>query len=94
MSTGKNAYTCSECGFTFVTVHVDDGVTPFGILCRAANDCQGMATSHFYKLSPSVLAIEPTFEWYKPTENDPKMEDPAVREHVRQGGVMLRSIAE
>jgi hypothetical protein len=94
MSTGKNAYTCRDCGYTFVTIHVDDGVTPFGIMCRAATDCSGMAGSHFYKLSPAVAKIAPTFEWYKPTENNPLMDDPAVREHVECGGVMLRSVVE
>lgn len=86
-----NIYTCAKCDAGTVTVDVDDGVTPFIILCRATERCGGEAHSCFYRVPPGDHV--PTFEWYKPTIRKAKRLDrkwPGTLDHVRQGGLMLR----
>lgn len=81
-----NVYTCGKCGKKLSTVHVDDGTTPFMIVCKRTEGCRGFATSGFYQ--PTTLA--PLAEWYKPAAGDPCLLDEGVSEHVAAGGLMLR----
>lgn len=84
----KNVYTCPECGNHIVTVDRDDGTTPFLTMCKAdPSACRGMMQSAFYRVDQSLV---PSHEWYKP--DDVSGETPAVKEHVRMGGLLLREI--
>lgn len=99
-----NIYVC-EFGCHNVTVDVDRGVTPFMIRCEfrgkpgrplnlkyAENGrCIGTAQSCFYPRGTKPTHIgEPTHEWYRPEEAElAKLSEPE-REHVAQGGLLLR----
>ena len=89
-----NVYTCQKCkGFT-VTVDLVEGVTPFMIRCRAkqfmGGICDGMAESGFYR-QPAPAA--PAWEWYRPDAEEIERLDLGTREHVKQGGLLLRARA-
>lgn len=85
----ENPYTCQKCGKFTTTIHVDHGVTPFLLDCRATPGCRGMAQSAFYPRGPRPSHVPPpAWEWYKPAPSQ-KLK-PWEREHVEQGGVLLR----
>lgn len=91
-----NIYTCPSCGWRAITRNRDDGTTPFMIACEG-KDCEadprvGGCTSAFYRVDQT---LEPTHEWYRPLSAGERkaMKDPALRDHVRMGGLLLRKIA-
>ncbi len=88
-----NFYTCQVCGGQIITRNKDDGTTPFMIDCEASKDCDGFMYSGFYKIDQHS---EATFEWYRPKTagERKKLDNPDVAEHVRQGGLLLRRIAD
>lgn len=86
-----NTYTCAA-GHQTVTVDLVEGVTPMMLTCKqrhsdGKHDCTEMAMSAWYRCDQSLT---PEYEWYKP-ENLKKLR-PSEREHVKQGGLMLRKI--
>lgn len=81
-----NTYTCKTCGKRIVTKDVNEGTTSMFLLCRATRGCSGTMRSGMYQVDQSLT---PTHEWYTP-EKLPK--DPAMRQHVEMGGLMLREI--
>lgn len=91
MTGRKNRYTCSYCGFSFVTVDLVDGTTPFMTGCKNPMPCRGMARSSFYRIDQSS---EPTHEWYSPSQLEIRdIIDPNVLQHVAMGGLLLRKKA-
>ena len=90
----ENVYTCPKCGGYTVTVDVDDGVTPFLLNCRASGEegkCDGKATSAFYPKSPRPPRIPPpAWEWYAPSAEETAKLSPGMRDHVEQGGLLIR----
>lgn len=96
MSTGVNGYTCHHCGEVTMTYHVDEGVTPMFLTCRATEGCTGRAVSMMYPPAPfpGELAALPRWEWYRPSPRAAKRMNPAMRDHVRRGGLALRKAAE
>lgn len=97
MEEKKNAYMCSKCGELTVTIERVKGVTPMFLGCRASGDelrsCLGTASNMMYRLPEQIAGIEPKWEWYKPDEifieNNLSEE---MREHVSQGGLLLKKI--
>jgi hypothetical protein len=91
----NNGYRCSVCGGLTVTAHVDEGVTPFMLDCRASGqegDCPGMAQSLIFRLPPD--APEPAWEWYRASKTEMKRfrrDDPAMFEHCSKGGLLIRA---
>jgi hypothetical protein len=86
-----NAYRCDDCGSHTVVVHVDAGVTPMFLGCRATPGCQGRAVSLGYPEGPIPSHLLPAeWEWYRPERGDRVLRDPAMRSHVEQGGLVLR----
>ena len=81
----KNRYVCKKCGGAVITVNVDDGVTPFMMLCRATRGCDGDMHSSFYD-APQELPAQ--FEWFKPASL--KGYSPEMKEHIKKGGLDLR----
>lgn len=81
----KNGYTCQDCGKSIVTINIDDGTTPFMILCRATKGCEGMMYSSFYSIPQGLPA---QYEWFKPKSFDGY--SPEMKEHFRKGGLDLR----
>jgi ribosomal protein L40E len=91
-----NVYVCQTCGSQIVTINREEGTTPFMIRCEATTGwrqtrCQGNCFSSFYRVDQKTA---PTHEWYRPTTTGErkKLADPAVAEHVRLGGLLLRRI--
>jgi hypothetical protein len=88
----ENPYVCQSCGKLTTTVHVDDGVTPFMLNCRATPGCKGMSYSSFYPKGPRPAHVPPpAWEWYRPADDQPLKDWEA--DHVAQGGVLLRPAA-
>jgi hypothetical protein len=81
----KNQYTCDTCGKSVVTLDVDEGTTPFMILCRVTLHCQGMMRSNFYSCDQS---LEHMLEWFAPQSF--KGYSPEMIEHIHKGGLDLR----
>lgn len=86
----ENAYLCSSCHCYTATIDVDDGVTPMFLRCRATIGCRGTAASLMYPpgARPRHLPA-PAWEWYRPSRGAQGL-TPAEREHVEQGGLLLR----
>ncbi len=85
-----NVYVCQSCGTEVVTRNKHDGTTPFMVGCVA---CPGVSYSSFYRVDQTLT---PTHEWFKPmTAGERKrwMRDPDTAEHVRLGGLCLRTLA-
>lgn len=57
-----NTYDCCECNRRLVVGHIDDGTTPFLLVCP---ECNGDMRSSFYR--PEVQALKPELFWFKPT---------------------------
>lgn len=85
-----NRYVCRACGGSVVTVDRVEGVTPFYLDCYATKGCNGPMMSSFYRVEGDPT---PTFEWYRPGKAERKGLDPATREHVKLGGLLIRPIA-
>ena len=84
-----NVYTCPN-GHKTVTIDIDEGVTPMMLRCRQKADdgkhnCAEMASSAWYNCDQS---LEPEYEWYKPASL--KGLSPAMKEHVKMGGLEIR----
>lgn len=82
-----NVYTC-PIGHETITKDLDNGVTPFMIQCKVFR-CQHMARSSMYQVAQDLI---PQWEWYKP--KDHKGLSMGEIDHVIQGGLLLRKIAE
>ncbi|WP_414462937.1 hypothetical protein [Hyphomicrobium sp. DY-1] len=84
-----NLYQCKECLHIICTVDRDEGVTPFMLGCRAPSPCRGWMESSFYRVFPG---LKPTWEWYRPTDEERASLKPGEREHVERGGLLIRPI--
>lgn len=84
----KNIYICNTCSRKVVTRDNDKGVTPFSILCRAKNGCEGLMYSSFYQCDQSLT---PQFEWYRPETREEAGENIG---HVMMGGLILRKVQD
>ena len=87
-----NSWKCDECGRLTNAIHVDEGVTPMFLACRATPGCAGRAVSAGYP-SPPVpphVADNIGWEWYKPTERWARRKGPEMLKHVRSGGLAIR----
>jgi hypothetical protein len=99
-----NYYRCKKCRGYIKTVHVDAGVTPMMLGCRAFSRCSGYMISAFYVTPPPPVqtlleqierdrALDGRpfiFEWYKPTKRQLRKEPDSVKEYVKMGGLLLR----
>lgn len=95
MSEAKNAineYRCPLCGWKAITKTLEDGVTPMFIRCegkRCDRNTLPAAASMMYRVNQ---AQQPTHEWYRPDAKELEGSTDGVREHVSQGGLMLRKL--
>ena len=86
MSKGKkNCYTCQKCGGRITTLDIDEGVTPFAIQCKAAEECKGMMFSAFYTVDQTIPVH---YVWYMP--KDLQGFNQYTLEHIRKGGLVMR----
>lgn len=94
-----NGWTCDECGATTYCVHVDDGVTPMFLGCRATEGCKGTGRSLMYPSPPVPPHVHAAiqWEWYSP---DPKektelfFRNRATFDHVHKGGLLIRALTD
>jgi hypothetical protein len=93
-----NGWACDECGRITYVVHVDSGVTPMFLACRAEGvepdeaSCKGRGVSLMYpdESPPQHVLDAVKWEWYRPTDLSPL--SPEMRDHIEKGGVALRSL--
>lgn len=85
----KNVYICEKCGHGFVSIDLDEGVTPFMTGCLRIG-CDGWAASTFYRLDPLLKDSPPALEWYRPVSPEIEQLKPAARFHVEKGGLISR----
>lgn len=92
-----NYYRCLTCHLCFVTVDVQDGVTPMFLKCRNPRGCEGRMASGMYA-SPDMWPViirgrAPDGVWVRPTKKEArqmKRQYPALYKHVKDGGLILR----
>jgi hypothetical protein len=86
----KNIYMCPACGCGFVSLDVDQGVTPFLTGCLTEG-CPGLARSLCYHAPQMMLAdIAPALEWYQPSASELATLSMATQAHVNNGGLISR----
>ena len=92
MSCGRtNYYYCNACGRHITTIDVDDGVTPMFIACWATKGCAGWMHSSMYRLPAGIRKPnEVAWEWYRPRKRELSKMSPCTKQHVRDGGLLLR----
>lgn len=85
--TGKlNIYVCESCREHIVTRDMDEGVTPFMILCEFCET--GKMKSSFYRVFDQTM--KEGYHWYKPGADELDTLKPGTRDHVERGGLLLR----
>lgn len=97
-----NGWRCDTCGQVTYAVHVDDGVTPMFLACRAEGldprqaRCKGMGQSLMYPPPPVpehvVKAV--AWEWFRPGRRALKRMDAGMRDHIERGGLDLRPLTD
>lgn len=91
-----NGWRCDECGFHTYAIHVDDGVTPMFLTCRALPSCKGRAVSLMYPAPPApehvVKAV--AWEWYRPSRKAIRSMSSSMRDHIERGGLDLRPLTD
>lgn len=95
-----NGWTCDACGETTYIVHVEEGVTPMFLACRAEGvepdeaRCKGTGRSLMYPPPPVprfvIAAVR--WEWYRPDDAEMRALEAGAFEHVRKGGALLRPL--
>jgi hypothetical protein len=83
----KNIYVCQKCGHGFVSIDIDEGVTPFMTGCLRVG-CAGWAQSLLYRADPMLKDIPAALEWYRPATLDVLKH--SVQVHVEKGGLISR----
>lgn len=95
----EGQYPCE--GITYA-IHVDEGVTPMFLACRAEGkepedaQCTGTAVSIMYPPPPvpeSVIEAV-AWEWYMPDAEEKATLGEAMLDHVEKGGLMLRKLTD
>lgn len=86
-----NVYRCRKCGGEIVTVNLDAGCTPMFLRCRAnpLAECDGTMCSQMYAVPQDLI---PTHGWHSPQGKERERLDPAMQDHVKQGGLMIRKL--
>lgn len=94
-----NGWHCDVCGQVTVVVHVDLGVTPMMLKCRATAGCGALARSLGYPpfAPPAAVLDAVELEWALPTVTQMKAwkraHDPMYA-HVLAGGLVLRPLTD
>ena len=82
----KNVYLCQDCRKIIITLDVDEGTTPFMLLCEVTPGCNGAMYSQFYQVDQR---LPHTHEWYMPKSFEGH--HPLNLEHFQKGGLALRT---
>lgn len=91
-----NGWVCQRCGQGTYAIHVDDGVTPMFLACRATDNCGGRGTSLMYPPDPPSHVLQAVaWEWYMPDKAEQRaIVDPNLLEHISKGGLRFRELTE
>jgi hypothetical protein len=87
-----NAYQCERRkGHIIVTVDMHPGVTPMFMRCKYEH-CPGTAKSMMYPWAPmpDKLKRAPFWIWYRPSTVEFETLNMLVRDHISNGGLLLR----
>lgn len=90
------------CGRITYAIHVDDGVTPMFLVCRAEGaepdeaECKGMGMSLMYPEppAPDYVLEAVAWEWYRPSSEEAREMGDAMYEHIRRGGLAIRPLTD
>lgn len=85
-----NGYGCVDRHATF-TINADRGTTPASIACPYAG-CDKRARSMFYRLPDDFRPAFVVGEWYRPSASWARRQGPAMVQHVRAGGLVIRNL--
>lgn len=101
-----NAWRCEVCKFPFIAYDRHPGTTPMLVAHQTLepeSDCHGSCVSVFYNregiwraaidLGQGGQQIQPSHEWYRPSATELRGESPVTRDHVMQGGLLVRAVA-
>lgn len=88
----RNIYVCTKCLGHVITEDAEEGVTPFGMACRATIGCEGTMESSFYRVWNQTMAAD--FEWRKPNALEFAGLDKATIEHVNKGGLLIYPLTD
>lgn len=80
-----NRYYCKGCGKSTFTINLNNGVTPFGIICPLCDHLE--CYSCFYTLATSKVTVTHCF--YRPMLVEYKKLDFDVKSHVAMGGLLF-----
>lgn len=91
-----NGWQCGRCDAVTYAIHVDDGVTPMFLGCRATDGCEGTGASLMYPPPPVPAHVleAVAWEWFKPTGRYYRRLSSAMKSHVDQGGLDLRPLTD
>lgn len=84
MNPMKDIYTCVHCKRRLITAEADSGTVPQLIDCIF---CPSLMVSQFRRKDQSLTA---THEWYRPSNDELSVMNQTVKDHVSQGGLILR----
>lgn len=85
-----NIYICTECKHKHVTINLNTGTTPFGIICRVC-ECPN-AYSQFYNLPSGKIICH--YVWYRPSKIQFYCQDECTQDHILRGGLILGRIED
>lgn len=89
-----NGYICEKCNKGYLTLDVDNGVTPMFMPCFATQGCDGRAHSLGYPNGePPAFLGEPVIHWVRPSKQEFMNLPASLRDHVRQGGLIRKATA-
>lgn len=92
-----------HCGRTTYAIHVDDGVTPMFLACRAEGvepdkaECRGVGTSLMYpgeRPVPAHVLDAIAWEWYRPIGRELVELNEGTADHVEKGGLLIRALTD
>ena len=86
----RNIYVCDACNGHIVTVDLEEGVTPFMLPCMCKEGCKGLMQSSMYRVFDQRMAA--SHEWYRPAEAEIAALSPGYRDHVKNGGLLIRKV--
>ena len=86
----KNLYVCEVCDLHIITIDRDNGTTPYLMGCQTEL-CNALMRSRVYRIDQAWM---PSHEWYKPSEEETAKQNPAIKQHIEFGGLLLRKIEE
>lgn len=94
-----NVWVCESCGEDVLCFDRHPGTTPFTVAHQTfdpTTPCPGITVSTFYNGARAQQALvehgAPSHEWYRPSSTELRHGSRAARDHVMQGGLLVRRV--